>query len=56
VDCTFPLPVPSGTTSFGPQELLVSFPDFREKTATLMVEQQGRDILFSRIGTPLLFL
>jgi len=53
VDCTFPLPVPSGPPSFGPQGLLISCPDLREKTATLMVEQQGRDMLYSRIVTPL---
>jgi len=56
VDCTFPLPVPSGPPSFRPQGLLSSFSDRREKTATLMVEQQGRDILLSRTGTPLLIL
>jgi len=56
VDCTFPLPVPYGPLPLGPQGLLISCPNLREKTATLMVEQQGRDILYSRIGTPLLFL
>jgi len=56
VDCTFPLPVPSGPPSFGAQGLLISCPDLTEKTATLMEEQQGRDIRFSRIGTPLLSL
>jgi len=56
VVCTFPLPVPSGPPSFGPQGLLIYCQDLREKTATLVVEQQERDILFSRIGTPLLCL
>jgi len=56
VACTFPFPVSSGPSSFGPQVFFFSFSDSREKTATLMVEQQGRDILFFRIVTPLLFL
>ena len=32
-DCTFPLPVPSGPPSFGPQGWLISCPDLREKTS-----------------------
>jgi len=35
VDCTFPLPVPSGLPSFRPQRLLISCLDLREKTATV---------------------
>jgi len=34
VDCTFPWPVPSGPPSFGPQGLILSCPDLRERTAT----------------------
>jgi len=34
VECPFPLPVPSGPPSFGPQGLLISWTDLREKTAT----------------------
>jgi len=56
VACTFPLSVPSGPLSFGPQGFLVSYPNRTEKSATFFVEQQGRDKIFSRIGTPLLFL
>jgi len=35
VDCTFPVPVLSGPPPFGPQTVLSSCPDLREKTATL---------------------
>jgi len=56
VACTFPFPAPSGPPSFGPQGSFIFFFVRREKTATLMAEQQGRDSLFFRIGTPLIFL
>jgi len=46
VDCTFPLPVPSGRPSFGPQGLLISCPDLREKTATQLLRDMKDVFLF----------
>ena len=43
VDCTFPLPVPSGPPFFGPQGLLISWPDLREKTATHAQRREAMD-------------